>query len=396
MSNGSPTQAQIVQVQTNLKHMQKLNDYVYNQGQSKVSNAYLLLSETDDADPGMTFAVDMLRAAFMAVGKLLPVAGGPWTFMAGMVADWTTSTPPSLNTTFASLLTRLQASSLALDQQLATYHQDVAGNWGTQFTENGQTTTLADLASVSIPPETDPQFATLAEAALVGLDQQVWKTVLVANFVITRWSSSHGDLKLPGVQGNPPVKYDTGFIAAHPAYYNTFAWFQKQGACDDASGWIVSEYNLGTGADVFTDGSISAAACKYLFVDSSDGVVINKDGLFARKTVFNDLGIPQKTYGVDAAPMAAQALSVGYLRAMKSGKTIGRLVEQQGREAIQQRVIKRAHEDPVFAASLRHRPRQTLESFLGVKIPETVTIRAVLESPRSFTIVVPHHSREDV
>ena len=309
MSNGSPTQAQVVQVQTNLKHMQKLNDYVYNQGQSKVSNAYLLLSETDSTDPGMTFAVDMLRGAFLAVAKLVPVGGGAWAFMAGMVADWATSTPPSLNTTFASLLTRLQASSLAVDQQLATYHQDVAGNWGTQFTENGQTMTLAELASVSIPPETDPQFATLAEAALVGLDQQVWKTVLVANFVITRWKSSSGDLNLGGVQGNPPVQYDTRFIAAHPAYYNAFACYQKQGACDDPSGWIVSEYNLGIGADVLNDGSISAAACKYLFVDSSDGVVINKDGLFARKTVFNDLGISQKTYTVDAAPMAAQALS---------------------------------------------------------------------------------------
>jgi hypothetical protein len=394
MSNGSPTPAQVVQVQTNLKHMQKLNDYVYNQGQSKVSNAYLLLSETDAADPGMTVAVDILRGAFLALGKLLPVGGGAATFMAGMVADWGTNTPPNLNTTFASLLTRLQASSLAVDRQLATYHQDVAGNWGTQFTDNGQTTTLADLASVSIPPETDPQFATLAEAALVGLDRQVWKTVLAANYVITHWKSSSGDLNLGGVQSSPPVQYDTRFIAAHPAYYNTFAWYQKQGACDDPSGWIVSEYNLGTGAGVLHDGSMSAAACAYLFVDSSDGVVINADGLFARKTVFDDLGITQTTYTVDDAPIGAMALSRGYLRAMRSGKTIGRLVEHEGREAVEQRIVERAHEDPVFAASLRHRPRQTLEAFLGVKIPETVTIRAVLETPRSFTIVVPPPPQE--
>ena len=140
---------------------------------------------------------------------------------------------------------------------------------------------------------------------------------------------------------------------------------------------------------------MSTAACNYLFVDSSDGFVINNDGLFARKTVFEDLGIARTTWTVDNSPIGAQALSLGYLRAMKSGKTIGRLVEQEGREAVQQRIIERAHEDPVFATNLRHRPRQTLESFLGVKIPETVTIRAVLESPRSFTIVVPHHPRED-
>lgn len=101
MSNGSPTQAQIVQVQTNLEHLQKLNDYVYTQGQSKVANAYLLLSETDAADPGMTVAVDIMRGTFLAIGKLVPVAGGAWTLMAGIVADWAT-TRHRASTRFAS------------------------------------------------------------------------------------------------------------------------------------------------------------------------------------------------------------------------------------------------------------------------------------------------------
>ncbi|MDP2712636.1 MAG: hypothetical protein Q8O56_15585 [Solirubrobacteraceae bacterium] len=41
-------------------------------------------------------------------------------------------------------------------------------------------------------------------------------------------------------------------------------------------------------------------------------------------SVFNDLDNSQTTYTVDTAPMV-QALSLGYLRAMKSGNTIGRV-----------------------------------------------------------------------
>ena len=84
------------------------------------------------------------------------------------------------------------------------------------------------------------------------------------------------------------------FIGKHPAYYNTWTWHQSSG-CGDTSGWAVNQYNLGTGAGVYKDGSISDAACNYLFIDSADGVVINAAGLYPRATVFNNLGIRQTT-----------------------------------------------------------------------------------------------------
>src|SRR3954452_6569834 len=60
MSNG-PTPTQIKQVQSNLTNMQAFNDYVYNQGQSRVLNAYLLLSEQDSSDPGLTIGLNILQ-----------------------------------------------------------------------------------------------------------------------------------------------------------------------------------------------------------------------------------------------------------------------------------------------------------------------------------------------
>jgi hypothetical protein len=392
MSNGTPTPAQIQQVQQNLTNMQAFNDYVYNQGQSKVLNAYLLMSEHDDSDPGLIIGLNVLEGAFWAIGGSLgPIGNFAASFLSGMVSWWATSTPPSLNTTFASLLSRLQATSLAVDKQLAQYYQNVAANWNTQFTYNGKTTTLADLATITFPAETDPQFETLAATALFALDQTVWKTVMVANFVITHWEP---DTVMQGKESEPPVSWDEMFIGKNPAYYNTWSWHNKSG-CGDTSGWNTQEYNIGTGAGPFSDGSMSNDACKYLFIDSADGVVINANGLYSRATVFTGLGIQQKTYYVPSGGGGAvgASLSTGYLQAMKAGNTLGKLVEKEGRDSIQQRVIEKAQNDPVFARDIAMRTRQTLEDFLGVKIPEVVSVSVIVENPRTFGIVVPQKSQ---
>jgi len=391
MADSGPTQQQIQQVQSNLTNMQQFNDYVYNQGQSRVLNAYLLLSEQDNSDPGLVIGLNILEGAFWAVGSELgPIGNFLASFLSGMVSWWATSTPPSLNATFASLLLRLQATSLAVDQQLATYYQDVPGNWNVQFTYNGQTQTLSDLANITVPAETDPNFETLAAAALFALDQQIWTTVMQSNYVITLWELSSGPLILSGSQDQPPVSWDEMFIGKNPAYYNTWSWHSSSG-CGDTSGWEIQEYNIGTGAGVFTDGSMSSDACAYLFIDSADGVVINPKGLYARATVFNNLNIKQTTHIVATGGGGAVAdkLSVGYLRAMKEGNTLGLLIAREGRAAVQQRIIEKAQQDSVFANDLALRPRQTLEEFLGIRIPEVVSVTAVIETPRTFSLVVP-------
>ena len=389
MSNGDPTPQQVEQVQQNLANMQALNDYVYNQGQSRVLNAYLLLSEQDSSDPGLTIGLNILEGAFWAIGSELgPVGNFAASFLSGMVSWWATETPPSLNSAFASLVLRLQATSLAVDSQLAGYYKDVPGNWTTQFTYNGQTATLSDFAGVTFPAETDPEFETLAATALVALDQQIWKTILVEKYVVTLWEMSNGPTIMSGKESDPPVSWDEGFIAQNPAYYNTWTWHQESG-CGAQTGWLVNEYNLGTGAGVFSDGSMGHDACNYLFIDSADGVVINAAGLYPRATVFNDLGIKQTTHIVPVPSPPAAAVSTGYLRAMKEGRTIGQLLDSEGRDSVQRRIVERAQQDPVFAVNLAKRPRQTIESFLGVRIPEVVSVTAIVETPRSFAVVVP-------
>ena len=391
MSNGSPTPAQIQQVQQNLTNMQSFNDYVYNQGQSKVLNAYLLLSEQDNSDPGLVVGLNILEGAFWAIGSELgPIGNFAASFLSGMVSWWASNTPPSLNTTFASLLTRLQATSLAVDKQLAQYYQNVAANWQTQFTFNGVTTTLSDFATVTFPAETDPQFETLAAAALFALDQTVWTTVMKSNFVITLWQLSSGPLILPGDQSDPPVSWDEMFIGKNPSYYNTWTWHNSSG-CGDTTGWQINQYNIGTGAGVFSDGGMSTAACAYLFIDSADGVTINANGLFPRATVFNNLGIRTATQivPVGGGGPVADKLSLSYLRAMKNGQTLGLLIDREGRETVEQRVIEKAQNDAVFRTELAFRPRQTLQEFLGVHIADVVSVSVIVETPRTFAMIIP-------
>ncbi len=377
--------------------MQAFNDYVYLQGQSRVLNAYLLLSEQDNSDPGLTVGLNVFEGLFWALGSELgPVGNFLASFLSGMVSWWATETPPSLNTTFSSLLTRLQNTSLAVDTQLAIYHQNVAANWNVQFTYNGQTQTLSNLANITIPEETDPPFETLAKAAIFALDQQIWRTVLNANYVVTYWELPNGDTIVPGTQDQPPVEWVESFLASNPAYRLTWSWHNSTG-CGDHNGWDVPQYNLGRGAGAFTDGSMSNDACAYLFIDSVDGVVINPNGLFSRKTVFTGLGIQQTTYQVPSGGggYVKDKLSVSYLRAMKEGRTLGLLIQREGREQVEKRIIEKAQHDSVFANDLALRPRQTLQKFLDVAIPEVVSVSVIVENSRTFALVVPMPADEE-
>jgi hypothetical protein len=391
MSSG-PTPDQIAQVQTNLQNMQAFNDYVYNQGgSSRITNAYLLLSESDNSDPGLVIGLNVLEGAFWAIGGSLgPIGNFAASFLSGMVAWWAQAdtTPPSLNQTFASMAIRIQQTSLAVDTQLAQYYQNVPGNWNVSFTYNNQTVSIADLATIQFPAETNPTFEQLATQAILALDQMVWTTVLKANFVITLWELTSGPTIFPGKESDPPISWDEAFIAKNPAYYNTWSWHHSSG-CGDTSGWLINEYNVGTGAGTFSDGSMSHDACNYLFIDSYDGVVINANGLFDRATVFNNLGIRQTTHYVANGSGPADELSFGYKRAMVENRTLGALLEREGRESVQASVVAKAHEDPVFARDVVARPRQTLEEFLGVKIPETISLTVLAENEGTFALVIP-------
>jgi len=87
-------------------------------------------------------------------------------------------------------------------------------------------------------------------------------------------------------------------------------------------------------------------------------------------------------------------LSMSYLRAMKQGQTLGLLIEREGRDVIERRIIQKAHDDSIFANRLAMHPQQTLEEFLGVKIPEVVSVNVVVENPRTFGLIIPMANKD--
>jgi hypothetical protein len=187
---------------------------------------------------------------------------------------------------------------VAFDQQLATYHDDVAGNWGTEFNWNGQTNAVSDLAFVNEPVETDPQFEDFASAAVLGLQQALWKAILLDRFVVTSMPGMH----TAGKETNPPTVEVAEYYKAHPNFYVQWSWNSS------SSYWNLGIWQLtvapGTGYDPTP---LSTDACSMLFVDSIPGTVINADGIYTRYDVFCTLGLKLAPYGSYDAASAAVA-----------------------------------------------------------------------------------------
>lgn len=115
----------------------------------------------------------------------------------------------------------------------------------------------------------------------------------MANCYNTEWLTNGG----PTLQLNDkddPAAYAQKFIATNPSYYVTWTYHPKGGMFDPAC-WYIYERNISFGATKYKDNAIPDPACAYLFIDSTDGVVINPNGLAARNDVFNAWGMRMAT-----------------------------------------------------------------------------------------------------
>lgn len=401
----APTSEQIATVRTNLQRMQAMNDNAYPQCLARISDAFDLLTEPDDSsNAGLTIVLNIVEGAFWAIGSSVPkaytaIGNFAASFLSGMVAWWGQgSLPPSLNAQFVSLRDAYTAAYSALDSQLGGYSDSLKSTdpavvqkcWDTTFTYNGKTTAVSDLATQELPQEKDnTDFEVMVNGMVIGFAQGLWTTLLDANAWITQWLQASQE-KISGDDPNsPPLSTIQAYIQQNPAYYYTWEWHPKKGKCD-SSGWLITEYSIGKAiASEYHDHAFAADVCAYLFADSTDGVPLNAGGLFPRKTVFTALKIRQQGYAPTYSYPTAASVSSDYLKADQQGNSLEALVQKEGRPAIEQRVIEKAQQDPVFAHNLAARPRQTLEAFLGVKIPETISLAPIIENPQRFGLVIP-------
>jgi len=294
----TPTSQDIANAQANLNNMIEFNQQFFSYGQGKIANAYSLLAQKDDSDLGLQIGLNLLTSAMAALGGTAGFEGAvAGNFIAAMVAQYATQTPPSLGESFASIEERFENTSLQAGYDMQEVDANTETDWNktysgqliTPFSTTTISGSVSDLAQEGLfPSQDDPMFTKLLETATYALDQSIW-SVLLKRFIITAW--------LPAVEYK--TKYYTeqdmensaaSFYGVHPAYYNTWEYEEARKEKNDA--YWQTQHNLGSGASSFHDGSLNDNACNYLFIDSYNNVIINPQGLFHRQFVFTSLGIP--------------------------------------------------------------------------------------------------------
>lgn len=298
----TPTPTDIANAQANLNNMIVFNTQFYSYGNANILNAYALLQQTDNQDPGLQIGLNLLTSAMAALGGTVGFTGAlAGNFIAAMVAQYSTQTPISLSVEFSSLIERFQQTSLQCGSDLQNLYENTSEMWNntysgeliTPFSTTTITANVSDLATPNLFPSIDdPMFTSLLETASYALNQSIW-SVLLPKFIITQYEPA---IEYPTSQFTEQDMQNnaTDFYSAHPAYYNTWVYESAKKSKNDAY-WL-TQSNLGTGASLTSDGSLNDSACQYLFIDAYDGVIINPNGLFDREFVFTSLNIPQATH----------------------------------------------------------------------------------------------------
>jgi hypothetical protein len=378
-----PKLEQIVTATQNLENMQKMNDYIQQYGWEKIDHAYNLLSEPDRSDKGLIYFLNLVEAAFKVIaGALGPEGAFVANFLTGMMSYWSGNPPESLKAAFAEMEDRCNATFIAVDQQLATYIDGLSSadpgivqkTWDTSFEYNGQSFAVSDLIKVEVPIEKQPNFYPVVNAAIRGLDQQIWQQMLTEFYRVPYRNEYRVDDYTD--EKTPPTPWVQDMLAKYKyAYYHCFF---HEGDGGDCSLWIADEYDIEKNVTGFYD--LNDDCCDYIFIDAA-GKTINQDGLFTRQQVVDFLGIqinPDNDYN----------LAKEYKKAKEKGKTLLALFQSQGRDAIENPIIQKAQEDAVFAQKLAKDPKSTVEEFFDIKIPEHVFLTVVLADTSNYGLVI--------
>jgi hypothetical protein len=408
-----PTPDNVQKVQANLTSMQKFNDYVYNNVSAYPSGTVYNSLEAQTSDPGLAAGLQILIGALGAIGTVLggPLAGFATTLLCSTLFSYNTSKPPTIAGVIAQLSNRLELTSQQLDTDLSTIIGNLApinsqstilAAWNSTFTFQGQTMQVSDLASGVFPMEysestQNPEFQAIAAAAIFAAKQNIWQVVLAERYQINCWQPTYNAVTNGNSQffanysESDMVSWYNSFLSQNPSYYCTWVPSSIPGPCNtEVPGMQVSEYNIGVAPSGASDGSISEAACGYLFIDGPNP---NSSGMFTRETVFTVAWLPHYDYTPPGTPGAATSnqLSLGFLRAQREERSLDALLHKEGRAAVEDRVRKQAWDNPAFAHDLKIRPRQTLERFLGVKIPESASIYVTVEDDDllEYGLVIP-------
>ena len=301
-----PTAANISKLRVNLKNMQQFNNQLYVNTISKCDNLFVLLSRLDNSDPGMSIGINLLCGALIGVGGEFGIIGCVVAnYYCGLISNYSVTSPPSLQAEYTSYMTRIQATSLQVDLDLAIDSSDPVSSWDTPVSGSMDTPwgtktascSLGQLAAIDVPDETNPLYDEMMIQAIFAFDQTLWWSVINQTYQINGWNS--GWLLPPMIQASDvPLgdqgmnNYCDGCMSGSPAHWSTWGYqAQTDKKGKDTSYYIVLDYSLGYPPLHGKDQPIPDAAARYLFLDTIPGTIVNPNGLFTRVFVFQGFGL---------------------------------------------------------------------------------------------------------
>jgi len=284
----------IEKVRINLCHLMDLNRALLEGSLFRIENANELLSITKDRDLGFQVGINLLDGAFWQAGDVMSSVAS--NFCCGLIANYTSITPPSIQMGVSTLLNRFQNTSYQFNADLEKLHSNPTLYWdniyaGTVYNPWGEfevSTKLSDLADITIPGPNDDGFQTIVNKLIYGTDQVIWWSLLGdGNFVICKDLASQMFSTKDYPNDAAIEQLNNEHYKEHPAEYINWLPYNNHGDT-----YYQQWYSkLGTG----WDGPISDGAANYLFNDLSEGYInpnATKNtwtkGLFNRKVVFTD------------------------------------------------------------------------------------------------------------
>ena len=298
-----PTQADIDKVKQNLSNLIDLNTDILTNGNIKIDNAGLLLSIEDDHDLGVQIGINLLTGAFWGLAAVQAGFVGAFVanFCCGVVSSYTTTNPPSLQSSVANLKERLQVTSIQFQYDLQKFYDDPVTYWDTEYCGNVVNAfgtypvcgKLSDLVNATVPSKTDTEYTKNLVQAVFGLDQVVWDNLL-RNFIITEIYPADAYYVKYGYTEQTMESEASGYYENNPSYWWSWYYEQAKGFWGgDKSAYWRTHHNIGIGWSLTSDGHLSDSACNYLFSDLYNGVpnpnVAVSGGLYTREFVFNNM-----------------------------------------------------------------------------------------------------------
>ena len=300
-----PTTENIIRLRKNLINLQHFNDQLYTYSITKTANCFLLLSQTDNGDPGMNTGINLLCGAMIGIGAEFGIIGAVIAnYFCGLVSEYSVTKPPSLLTTYTSYNTRIQATSMKADNDLATSNTDPVANWNIVYSGSFNTPwgiksascTLGQLAAIDVPSEIDTLYQQMMTKAVFCFDQMLWWAVILRYQV----NGLNTGYMLPTIVPASSVangdagmnKYSNNYMISLPAHWTYWIYSHttdKKGR--DTSTYEILDYSLGSSPINGKDQPIPDNAARYLFIDTIPGTIVNANGLFNRYFIFNQIGL---------------------------------------------------------------------------------------------------------